>query len=130
MTGDLKEEVYHPEMKALHERNNSRIKEIIENVGWPTISLVGKEASKAAWLIVQHAILDEAFMNVCLALLENSIKDNDAESWCFAYLKDRTLTMKGMPQIFGTQFDMKNGKVVPFPIEDMSVVDELRKRLV
>ncbi|QUM80243.1 hypothetical protein HWV01_08060 [Moritella sp. 5] len=127
--GDLKEDEYHPEMKALHERNNSRIKDIIQNIGWPTISLVGKDASKAAWLIVQHAILDEKFMAACLELLQEAIKNDDAESWCFAYLKDRTLTMKGKPQIYGTQFDMKNGKVVPFPIESTSVVDELRKEI-
>ena len=68
-------------------------------------------------------------MNRCLELLQDAINKNDAERWCFAYLKDRTLTMKGKPQIYGTQFDMENGKVVPFPIEKIDIVDELRKEL-
>ncbi len=127
--GDLKEDQYHPELKVLHEKNNARIKEIIEYYGWPTISLVGKEASKAAWLIVQHAILDEPFMASCLTLLQNAISNNDAEKGCFAYLKDRTLTMQGKPQIYGTQFDFQDGHVVSFPIENLSVVDNLRKEL-
>ncbi len=93
------------------------------------ISLVGEDASKAAWLIVQHAILDEEFMNRYLELLQNAVNNNDAEGWCFAYLKDRTLTMKGKPQIYGSQFDMQDGKVVPFPIENPDIVDELRKEL-
>ena len=105
------------------------MKEIIQDVGWPTISLVGHDASKAAWLIVQHAILDEPFMDECLELLNNAINNNDAESWCFAYLKDRTLTMKGKPQIYGTQFDVQDGKVVPFPIKNVGIVDDLRREL-
>lgn len=128
-SGELKDDIYHPKMKTLHDKNNLCIKHIIDKFGWPTISLVGEEASKAAWLIVQHAILDEQFMNRCLELLQDAINNNDAERWCFAYLKDRTLTMKGKPQIYGTQFDMENGKVVPFPIEKIDIVDELRKEL-
>ncbi len=128
-SGELKDEIYHPEMKAIHERNNSRIKEIIEDIGWPTISIVGKDASKAAWLIVQHAILDEEYMVQCLELLQCAIDNNDAESWCFAYLKDRTLTIKNEPQIYGTQFDVENGKAIPFPIENIEIVDRLRKEL-
>ncbi|MEC8787258.1 MAG: DUF6624 domain-containing protein [Pseudomonadota bacterium] len=128
-SGELQDEGYHPEMKALHERNNARIKQIIKEFGWPTISLVGKDASKAAWLIVQHAILDEEFMNSCLNLLEVAVKNNDADALCFAYLKDRTLTMKGLPQIYGTQFDFIENDVVPFPINDPENVDILRKEV-
>jgi len=127
--GELKEDSYHPEMKAIHEKNSARMKAIIQDVGWPTISLVGDEASKAAWLIVQHAISDEVFMTQCLTLLQRAIANNDAEPWCFAYLKDRTLTRKNKPQIYGTQFDFQDGKVVPFPIEDINIVDALRKEL-
>lgn len=128
-SGELTQEEYHPEMKALHKKNNARIKEIIEEFGWPTISLVGKDASKAAWLIVQHAILDEEFMSRCLELLQNAVKDNNAEPWCFAYLKDRTLTTEGKAQIYGTQFDVIDGQVVPFPIENPKIVNKLRKNL-
>lgn len=128
-SGELIQDEYHPEMKALHKKNNDRIKEIIEEFGWPTISLVGKDASKAAWLIVQHAILEEAFMSQCLELLQNAVNDHDAEPWCFAYLKDRVLTREGKPQIYGTQFDVIDGQVVPFPIENPKIVNELRENL-
>jgi hypothetical protein len=128
-SGELKQDRYHPDMKALHERNNSRVKSIIREFGWPTISLVGKDASKAAWLIVQHAILDKKFMENCLVLLHEAVTKNDAEAWCFAYLKDRTLTQGGQPQIYGTQFDVIEGKVVPFPIVNPEYVDDLRKEL-
>lgn len=41
---ELPSESYHPQMKALHKHNASRLKEIIGRHGWPGISLVGEEA--------------------------------------------------------------------------------------
>jgi hypothetical protein len=68
-SGELGTTEYHPRMRAVHEKNNIRVKEIISRYGWPSISLVGKEGSEAAWLIVQHAVLDTGFMDECLPLL-------------------------------------------------------------
>jgi len=101
-SGELGTNNYHPGMKAVHEKNNARIKEIINQYGWPGFSLVGKEGSKAAWLIVQHAVLDTDFMDKCLPLLKDAINQGEAEGWCLAYLQDRILTMSGKPQIYGT----------------------------
>ena len=36
-------------------KNTARMKEIIENKGWPGKSLVGGDGAHAAWLLVQHA---------------------------------------------------------------------------
>ena len=41
--------------ESVDKANQKRIKQIVGKYGWPTISLVGKRASNAAWLIVQHA---------------------------------------------------------------------------
>ena len=40
-SGEFHDEVYHPVMKADHEENNKRIKEIIYQLGWPKESEVG-----------------------------------------------------------------------------------------
>jgi hypothetical protein len=40
--------------------NTQRMKEIVEQMGWPTRSKVGARASEMAWLLVQHADLDRA----------------------------------------------------------------------
>ena len=128
--GELGETEYHPRMKAVHEKNNIRIKEIINKFGWPGFSLVGKEGSKAAWLIVQHAVLDTKFMDECLPLLKEAINHGEAEGWCFAYLQDRVLTMSNKPQIYGTQHDIdKNGIAYPLPIEKPDQVEILRKEI-
>jgi hypothetical protein len=49
--------------------NTSRLKTIIDKIGWPTISKVGEEASYAAWLIAQHADHDVSFQKKCLKLM-------------------------------------------------------------
>ena len=128
--GELGTVNYHPRIKEVHERNNKRVKQIIGQHGWPGIGLVSKEAAEAAWLIVQHAVLDTAFMESCLALLREAVKRGEAEGWQFAYLQDRVLTMSGRPQIYGTQHDVdRNGAAFPLPMENPIEVDNLRREM-
>lgn len=129
-SGELGTVEYHPRIREVHERNNARIKQIVERYGWPGIGLVGKEGAEAAWLIVQHAVLDAAFMESCLALLGEGVRSGDAEGRHFAYLQDRVLTMSGRPQCYGTQHDVdKNGAVFPLPIQNPAEVDNLRRKM-
>lgn len=114
---------YNPEMEAVHKENAEILKEIINIIGWPTISKVGDEASEAAWLIVQHSIGDPLFMKKCLALLEESAGDINPQN--FAYLYDRVCYFEGRPQKYGTQFD-DNGI---YPVEDKNEVNVLRQNL-
>lgn len=128
--GELQEEEYHPRMRAVHERNNARIKKVVAEHGWPGISLVGEQGAKAAWLIVQHAVLDTEFMEKALSLLKEAVKNGEAEGWCLAYLQDRVLTMADKPQIYGTQHDFaENGIAFPLPIAEPDKVDTLRREI-
>ncbi len=128
--GELGTVEYHPRMKAIHEKNNARIKEIINQYGWPGFSLVGKEGSKSAWLIIQHAVLNTEFMDKSLSVLKEAINQGEAEGWCFAYLQDRVLTMSGKAQIYGTQHDIdENGTAFPFPIKEPEKIEQLRKEM-
>jgi len=129
-SGELPSEFYHPRLKALHEHNASRLKEVIGVHGWPGISLVGEEAAKAAWLVVQHSVSDLEFMGECVSLLEDAVAREDVAGWQLAFLQDRVRTLSGKPQYYGTQFDVdENGWPTPFPIEDSATVNERRARL-
>lgn len=129
-SGELGATEYHPRMKGVHEKHNSRIKEIISQYGWPGFSLVDKEGSEAAWLIVQHAVLDTEFMDKCLPLLKEATIQGEADGWCLAYLQDRVRTMSGKPQIYGTQHEIdENGIAYPLPIEEPDKVENLRKEV-
>lgn len=129
-SGELKEQEYHHRMRAVHETNNARIKAIIDEHGWPGRSLVGEDGAKAAWLIVQHAVLDTGFMERTLLLLRDAVRNGEAEGWCLAYLQDRVLTMAGEPQIYGTQHDFdENGIAYPLPIREPDKVEQLRREI-
>ena len=112
------------------DRNNtSRLKEIVQHLGRPTISLVGEEASYAAWLIIQHADHDTVFQKKCLELMKKTPK-GDVLLPNIAYLTDRVAVNLGKPQTYGTQF-YKNtrGEIVPRPIRNPKTVEQRRKRM-
>lgn len=129
-SGDLGATKYHLRMKAVHEKNNIRIKEIISQCGWPGISLVGERGSEAVWLIIQHAVLDVEFMDKCLPLLKAAVVQGEAKKWCVAYLQDRVLAKSGKLQVYGTQHGIdENGVAYPLPMEDPQRVDVLRSEV-
>lgn len=86
------------------QKNLIRIKQIVSNYGWPTISLVGKKASHMAWLLVQHADTDLKFQKHCLGLMKKAVKKKEVQLSDTAYLTDRVLVNQGKQQIYGTQF--------------------------
>lgn len=60
---------YNKGMEAVHLQNAERLETIINQFGWPGISLVGEEGAEAAFTIAHHAISKPAFQRKCLALI-------------------------------------------------------------
>lgn len=114
---------YNADMESVHLKNAARLDEIINTIGYPTLSKVGKEASEAAWLIVQHAISRPTLMKRCYALLSEASDDISPQN--LAYLHDRICYFEGRPQKFGTQFDDRG----LYPVEDKAETIRLRKAL-
>jgi hypothetical protein len=108
--------------------NTNELKKVIKKYGWPDFDLVGKEASKGAWLIAQHADHDVKFQEYCLNLMKEKLKDNKIEPQYFAYLTDRVLVNQDKPQLYGTQFYLKNNKLIPRPIKDTKNLEKRRKK--
>lgn len=96
--------------------NTQKLKNIVRKYGWPDIPLVGKRGSHAAWLIVQHADHDVEFQKYCLGLMRKKLKEGKISPQDVAYLADRIRVHRGLPQLYGTQFYLKDGKLVPYPI--------------
>ncbi len=117
------------EMKAVDQKHTARMKEILAAHDWPGKRLVGKDAAKRAWLLVQHADLDVEFQELCLTHLEKAVAAGDAEPREWAYLFDRVQVNRQRPQRFGTQFHPVNGVQVPRPMEDPEHVDERRRQV-
>lgn len=112
---------------TLDQRNAERMKQIIEEIGWPSVFKVGQEAAHTAWLLVQHADHDVEFQKEALVLMkqEEGVEERD-----IAYLEDRVMVNEGRPQIYGTQFRPNaRGEYNPLPIEDVESVDERRRQM-
>ncbi len=106
--------------------NTKRMKEIVKEIGWPTISKVGGAGSENAWLLVQHADHDVDFQELCLNLMKQE-PPGEVSPHDIAYLEDRTRINRGKYQVYGTQYTETGGKFVPRPIENREAVDERRK---
>ncbi|HMO39952.1 MAG TPA: hypothetical protein PKC76_09640 [Saprospiraceae bacterium] len=121
-------EGYNKEMAKIHNKNAKILNEIIDEIGYPTVEKVGKEASEAAWLIIQHSIEQPEFMKKCAELLEIAVRENKVDSINLAYLTDRIAVFEGKPQLYGTQFDWdENGEMNPNQFDDIVKVDQRRK---
>lgn len=123
-------EGYHKEMEQLHIANSIALNEIIDSIGYPTIDKVGKEASEAAWLVIQHSISQPHFMKKCRDLLEEAVNENNADPVNLAYLSDRIAVFEEKPQLYGTQFDWdENGELSPTLFEDLTTVNQRRQSI-
>lgn len=109
--------------------NTSWLKRVIAERGWPGRSLVGDEGAEAAFLIVQHATHDTAFMAMALGLMERAVADSEAKGADVAMLADRVAVQRGQKQRYGTQAKITAGKVILDPIDDSAHVDERRAAL-
>ena len=106
-------------------QNTETMKEIVRQMGWPTISKVGKEVSDMAELLVRHADHDVEFQKQCLQLMKEAKGDVDQIN--LAFLEDRVRVNEGRLQLYGTQFFGEGENYGPRPIEDQDHVDERRK---
>jgi len=58
------------EQEAVFQAHTARLKALVKANGWPHLSLVGAEASQAAWLLVQHADTDRSWQREALEQME------------------------------------------------------------
>lgn len=132
--GDYESKKYKKTLKKLIEidrSNTARMKEIINQYGWPTFKKVGEGASNAAWLLVQHADRDPFFQELCLSLLKKELENNQINPSNYAYLYDRVQLAKGKKQLYATQstIDYITKKGYFQPIEDESNVQFRREKM-
>jgi hypothetical protein len=115
-------------MANVDARNSVRMTEILDQHGWPGWSLVGRDGAEAAWVLIQHADLRPEIQERGLAYLLGAVEADDASAGDLAYLIDRVLVARGLPQIYGTQLGGgPDGGLAPrTPIEDEANVDARR----
>ncbi|NMP80889.1 hypothetical protein HHE92_13880 [Pseudoalteromonas arctica] len=117
------------QMMKIDESNTGKLKAIIKKHHWLTRDLVGVKGVGAAFLVIQHSP-DVAFKVKMLPYLKQSYLNGEGVSGQqVALLTDRALIAQGKKQIYGTQADVSEGKVVFSPIEDETNVDKRREEM-
>ena len=95
--------------------------------GWFSFSAYGREASEAAFHIINHSD-DETRMAV-LPALERMAAAGEADPVDFATMYDRVQKSQGRPQRYGTQFDCVEHRPVLYRLEDPARIEELRRQM-
>jgi hypothetical protein len=116
-------------LEALNSAGIDWLREVIALHGWPGRSLVGSAAADAASRLIQHADCSLAFQRRCLRLIKEAAARGDVPLWHVAYLTDVLRMRMGRMQLFGTKFRKEKGRLVPYPIEKESEVDERRQQM-
>jgi hypothetical protein len=128
-SGNLTSEELIQKMEMVDQENLPRLKEIIHQFGWPGFKLVGEEGADKMWLLVQHCDRDIEFQKACLQLLKEAVAKADAPKRHLAYLMDRILVNEDLPQVYGTQFQIIEGKAIFCPIQEPEKLDSRRAEM-
>ncbi len=113
------------EQEALDRSNQDRLDRIVKEYGWPTVKWAGRDGAEGAFFVVQHA--DLAYQKKYLPMIREAVTQGDLSPALQALLEDRIHVKEGKKQIYGTQLSTAaDGTLVPYPIEDESMVDARR----
>ena len=104
--------------------NLTLLKSLINRYGFPTWERVGYTGCRNAWLIAQHAI---PYIYDFEKEYRKAVMDNNATKNLLAYLEDRSRTMRGLPQLYGTQLATNPKDYLP--ISDIKNVNSRREEI-
>ncbi len=103
------------------------LQQIVKESGWPTIALVGIDASNAATLILTHTA-DHAWQRQLLPQLQALADADKIDASSLALVIDKELVAEGKLQRYGSQFKFINGKMAMYAVEDPSTLDQRRAK--
>lgn len=87
--------------KKNHVINEKRIREILDQYGWPTKEMAGEQGNWTICNVIQHA--DNAVRLEYLPLMRQAVKDKKLEPRFLVRAEDRIATERGDLQIYGGQ---------------------------
>lgn len=105
----------------------TRLRSIVGQKGWPTIALVGYDASNAAMLLLTHSA-DHAWQQSLTAQLATLADQGKIDGSALALVIDKQLVAAGKPQRYGSQFKFVDGEARMYAVEDPGGLDQLRAR--
>ena len=105
----------------------TELKTIVDKRGWPTIRLVGIDASNGAMLVLTHT-RDHAWQLSLLPLLEKLADEGRIDGAPLAMVVDKELVSEGKLQRYGTQFKYTGDGMAMYGVEDPGGLDAERAK--
>jgi hypothetical protein len=108
--------------------NTAKLVSLVKQCGWPRPKIHGEKAVDYAWLIAQHADMNQTAQRTFLKHLKQAVDSGDSPAYTYAFLADRIALNEGKPQQYGTQVENKTEcDVVIVPLDDYAKADARRK---
>ena len=123
------EHVSAKKMEQVDAKNYPEIEVIYKKYGWTPISVFGKKASSAYWLLVQHQDSHLDLQQGVLKTMQPAVDAGEASKVDYAFLYGRVMTNEGKLQHWGTQTTCKDGKAVMNPVDDPAGLEQRRNEL-
>ncbi|MDW8849863.1 DUF6624 domain-containing protein [Flavobacterium sp. MMLR14_040] len=105
--------------------NLKKVVKILDEKGWVGKNVVGSQANKTLFLVIQHS--DLKYQQKYLPMMRDAVKKGNASANSLALLEDRVALRERHKQIYGSQISMIPGaKAFVLPLEDPDNVDKRR----
>lgn len=106
----------------------ARLRAIVDEYDWPDSLRAGGEAAEAAFLILQHSPSHE-LQKEWLPTIEGLARQGTVAADQAALLIDRVLVHDGLPQRYGTQFEIVDGRLVLDSVENEAGLEARRSSM-
>ena len=103
----------------------AELKGIVARHGWPTIAIVGFDASNDAMAMLTHT-RDHAWQLSLVPRLERLAAEGKIDGSALATVVDKELVSEGKLQRYGTQFKVVDGQMAMIAVEDPEGLDARR----
>lgn len=111
--------------RNIDQPNAKRLAEIFDLIGFPDTAKVGKEGLSAFMVLLQHVPGDD-LRNKSLKPITRAFKNKELPPMAFANFVDRLRVHLGKKQLYGSNFDLKDGKLVMSPTKNIKKLESRR----
>ena len=108
--------------------HTQRLEEIVRRLGVPTAEMVGPDGVRAFFLVLQHSPSLE-LKKKSVKGIKKAFEAKVLSAWDYVGFTDRLLSNLGKPQVYGSNFDFKDGKLVMSRTKDRKNLDARRKKM-
>jgi hypothetical protein len=114
--------------EARGKANSDALKAILDHISWTELAALSPQTARQAWLLISHSP-DDDFKRRMIAIFEPLARNGSIPGSDYANLVDDVRMDEGRPQLYGTNYECRDGVYQPKPTEDMATLNARRAAL-